>query len=158
MRTEVVLSIEMESAKYQLTSLSSHSCAVASQLAHPRKARRAMQNALLSHHSIARNVCVRLCLLRPLRRLLLVRLATLRDALQDLLPVLVHLQLGDLDLAGRNTDGHALAVGLLTRDALDVDDVLEAVDGGDLALAALVGATLDDNLVVFADGDRADLQ
>ena len=50
-----------------------------------------------------------------------------------------------------------MAVGLLARDTLDVDDVLEAVDRGDLALAALVGAALDDDLVVFADGNCADL-
>merc|ERR1711939_79606 len=35
--------------------------------------------------------------------------------------------------------------GGLTRDTLDVDDVLEAVHGGDLALTALVGAALDDD-------------
>jgi hypothetical protein len=50
-----------------------------------------------------------------------------------------------------------LAVGLVAGDALDVDDVLEAVDGGDLALTALVGATDDGDLVVLADGDAADL-
>jgi len=38
-----------------------------------------------------------------------------------------------------------------------VDHVLEAVAGGDLALTALVAAALDDNLVVLAEGDRADL-
>jgi hypothetical protein len=38
-----------------------------------------------------------------------------------------------------------------------VDDIFEAVHGGDLALTALVGAALDDNLVVLADGDGADL-
>lgn len=79
------------------------------------------------------------------------------DALDDLLPVLVQLELGDLDLAGGDADGHTLAVALLAGDALDVDDVLQAVDGGDLALAALVAAALDDDFVVFAEGDRADL-
>jgi hypothetical protein len=38
-----------------------------------------------------------------------------------------------------------------------VHDVFEAVDGGDLALAALVAAALDHDLVVFAEGDCADL-
>jgi hypothetical protein len=38
-----------------------------------------------------------------------------------------------------------------------VDHVLEAVASGDLALTALVAAALDDNLVVLAEGDRADL-
>jgi hypothetical protein len=66
-------------------------------------------------------------------------------------------ELGDLDLGGGDADGNALAVGLLAGDALDVDDILEAVAGGDLALTALVAATLDDNLVVLAERDRADL-
>ena len=68
------------------------------------------------------------------------------------------MELGDLDLGGGDADGNALAVGLLAGDALDVDDILEAVAGGDLALTALVAAALDDDLVVLADGDRANLQ
>ena len=67
------------------------------------------------------------------------------------------MELGDLDLGGGDTDGNALAVGLLAGDALDVNHVLEAVAGGDLALTALVGATLDDNLVVLAERDGADV-
>jgi hypothetical protein len=66
-------------------------------------------------------------------------------------------ELGDLDLGGGNTDGNALAVGLLAGDALDVNHVLEAVAGGDLALTALVAAALDDNLVVLAERDGADV-
>jgi hypothetical protein len=38
-----------------------------------------------------------------------------------------------------------------------VDDVFETVHGGDLALAALVGATDNHDLVILADGDAADL-
>jgi hypothetical protein len=38
-----------------------------------------------------------------------------------------------------------------------VDNVFEAVDGDNFALAPLVAAALDDNLVVLAEGDRADL-
>lgn len=38
-----------------------------------------------------------------------------------------------------------------------MDHVLEAVDGGDLALLVLVGAADDGDLVVLADGDAADL-
>lgn len=56
-----------------------------------------------------------------------------------------------------DAEGDGLARGLVAGDALDVDDVFEAVDGGDLALAALVGAADDGDLVVLADGDRADL-
>lgn len=91
------------------------------------------------------------------RGLLLVELAALGDALEDALAVLVDLELGDLDLGRGDADGHALAVGLLAGDALNVDDVFEAVDGDDLALAALVAAALDDDLVVLAEGDGADL-
>lgn len=89
--------------------------------------------------------------------LLLVGLTALGGALEDVLTVLVKLELGDLNFAGGDADGDALAVGLLAGDALDVDNVFEAVAGGDLALAALVAAALDDNLVVLAEGDRADL-
>lgn len=38
-----------------------------------------------------------------------------------------------------------------------MDNPLETVDAGDLALTALVGATDNGDLVVFADGDGADL-
>ena len=79
------------------------------------------------------------------------------DALQDVLAVLVELELLDDDLAGVDAEGNALAGGLVAGDALNVDLVLEAVDGGDLALAALVGAPHDLDLVVLADGDAADL-
>jgi hypothetical protein len=79
------------------------------------------------------------------------------DALDDVLAVLVELELGDFHLGGSDADGDGLAVGLLAGDALNVNDVLEAVHRGDLALTALVGAALDDDLVVLADGDGADL-
>jgi hypothetical protein len=82
-----------------------------------------------------------------------VRLTALANTLEDLLTVLVGLELGDDDLAGRNTNGDGLAVGLLAGDTLDLDEVLEAVDGGDLALTALVGAADNGDFVVFADRD-----
>lgn len=50
------------------------------------------------------------------------------------------------------------AVGLVAGDTLDVDDVLEAVNGGDFALLVLVGATDNLDLVVLANGDAADLE
>ena len=77
---------------------------------------------------------------------------------QDVLTVLVELELGDDDVGGVDAQGDALAGSLLAGDALDVDNVLEAVDGGDLALTALVGATDDGDLVVLSDGDGADLR
>jgi hypothetical protein len=39
-----------------------------------------------------------------------------------------------------------------------VDDVFEAVDGEDFAFAAFVAAAFDHDLVVFAEGDCADLE
>lgn len=85
-------------------------------------------------------------------------LAALLDLLQNGLTVLIELELVDDDLAGVDAHGHALAAGLVARHTLDVDNVLEAVDGGDLALAALEGATDDGDLVILADGDAADLR
>lgn len=93
----------------------------------------------------------------PLSRLALHSLTTLGDPLEDLFTVLVELELGDDDLGGGDGDGDALAVGLLADNALDVDGPLQTVDAGDTALTALVAATDNDNLVVLADGDRADL-
>lgn len=90
--------------------------------------------------------------------LLRVDLSAGLDALKQALTVLVDLELGDLDLAGVDADRDGLAVGLLAGDALYVDDILQAVDGDDLALTALVGATGDDDLVVFSYGDCANLR
>lgn len=93
-----------------------------------------------------------------LRPSLLVRLTALADALEDLLAVLVALQLGDDHLGRGDAEGHGLAVGLFAGDALDLDEVLETVDGRDLALTALVGATDNGDLVILADGDGSDLE
>ncbi len=76
---------------------------------------------------------------------------------QDVLAVLVELELGDDDVGGVDAEGNGLAGGLVAGDALDVDDVFETVDGGDLALGALVGAADNGDLVVLANRDGADL-
>ena len=56
-----------------------------------------------------------------------------------------------------NSDRYGGPVGLLPRDALNVDDKLFPVDGDDFAdLLALVVAPDDLHLVVLADGQRAD--
>lgn len=73
--------------------------------------------------------------------------------LQDAVPILIDLELGDLDLARVDTDGDRLAVYLLPGNTLDVDDVFQAVDGDDLAFTTLERATGDDDLVVLTDGD-----
>lgn len=93
----------------------------------------------------------------PLSRLGLGSLTALSDALQDLLTVLVEVELGDDDLGGVDTEGNALAVGLLADDTLDVDNPLKTVNAGDLALTALLASTDNGDLVVLADGERADI-
>lgn len=79
------------------------------------------------------------------------------DALQDGLTVLVELELGDDHVGGVDAERDGLAGGLLAGDTLDVDHVLETVDGSDLALLVLVAATDNGDLVVLADGNAADL-
>lgn len=76
---------------------------------------------------------------------------------QDVLTILVELELVDDNVGGVDAERDGLARGLVASDTLDVDDVFETVDGGDLALTALVGATDDGDLVVLADGDAADV-
>lgn len=76
---------------------------------------------------------------------------------QDVLAVLVELELGNDDVGGVDAEGYGLARGLVAGDALDVDDIFQTVDGGDLALGALVGAADNGDLVVLADGDGADV-
>jgi hypothetical protein len=55
-------------------------------------------------------------------------------------------------------DGDGLAGGLVLGDSLDVDDIFETVDGGDLAFATLVGASDHGDFVVLSDWDRSDLK
>ena len=59
-------------------------------------------------------------------------------AVQDALAVAIHFQLGDHALGRLDGDRRVGAVDLLPGEAVDVDDPLAAVDGRDLALAALV--------------------
>jgi len=92
-----------------------------------------------------------------LRFQLLLDLATVFDALQYALTIFVELQLGDDDLRGVHADGDGLARGLVLGDSLDVDDIFETVDGGDLAFAALVGASDYSDFIVLSDGDRSDV-
>lgn len=79
-------------------------------------------------------------------------------ALQGSLAVLVDLDLGDGHLGGGDPHVHALAVDLLLLQTLNVDDPPLAVHGGDLSLAALVEATVHDNLIILANGEGADLR
>jgi hypothetical protein len=78
-------------------------------------------------------------------------------ALEDTLAVGGQLEFGDLNVGGVDTDGNGGTVGLLALDLVDVDDPLEAVGGGDLALAALESTALHADLVVLAHGHGADV-
>ena len=75
------------------------------------------------------------------------------NPLQYLLPILIELELRDLAFARCDADGYALAIAFFASDALDVDDVLEAVYGNDLAFTAFVAAAFDDYFIVFANGN-----
>jgi hypothetical protein len=92
-----------------------------------------------------------------LRGLALNGLTTLGDPGKDLLAILVEVKLGDDDVGGGDGNGNGLAVGLLAGDTLDVDDVLETVHGGDATGLSLAGTAGNDNLIVLAERDGADL-
>jgi len=77
-------------------------------------------------------------------------------SLESSLAVLVHLELGNDKAGGGDTDGDGGAVGLLPGDVGNVNDKLFTVAGGDLALAGLVHAAGDEDLVILADGHGAD--
>lgn len=90
--------------------------------------------------------------------LLLLDLAAGLDALQYALTILIELQLRDDDLGGVDANGDRLTRGLLLDETLDVDDVFETVDRGDLSFAVLVGASNNGNFVILSDWDGADLE
>ena len=92
---------------------------------------------------------ISLLLISPLSLLL----SPLGNSLQYALAILIKLQLCNNDLAGMDTNGNALAIGFLTRYPFDVDDVFEAVDGGDGTFATFVRAADYGDFVVFADWD-----
>jgi hypothetical protein len=69
------------------------------------------------------------------------------------LAVLTNLEFGDEDVAG--VDGHCLAAGLLSHQAIDVDAELPAVDSDDLPNLSLFDAADNDDFVGFADWDTS---
>ena len=75
---------------------------------------------------------------------------------EALLPVRVHLELGDDDLARVDPDLDRGPVGLLPGDALDVDDEFAAGAGDNLALTVPETSADDGDLVVDTDGHGAD--
>ena len=93
-----------------------------------------------------------------LRLQLLLDLATVLDTFQNALPVLIELQLGDNNLRGVNANWDRLAGGFVLGDSLDMDDIFQTIDGGDFSFAALVGASDNEDFIVFADRDRSNLE
>ncbi|EKF31578.1 hypothetical protein MOQ_004577 [Trypanosoma cruzi marinkellei] len=73
-------------------------------------------------------------------------------ALKDGLAFVVELQLCDFHIGGMHTNGDGGAVRLLTVHLVDVNHPTEAVARRDLALTALVRATLHAHFIVLADG------
>jgi hypothetical protein len=68
-----------------------------------------------------------------------------------------NLDVGDDNVGRVDANGDSGGVGALNVDAVDVDDPLLAVHLGHLALATLVLAPDDEDLVVLADGERLGL-
>jgi hypothetical protein len=107
----------------------------------------------IDFHSSSSQILTWILLCSSLRPPLLDELPSLSNPLQNLLSIFVQLQLRHNDFAGVNTERYRLAVGLIAGDSLEVDEVFEAVDGGDFAFTAFVGAADDCDFVVFADGN-----
>jgi hypothetical protein len=79
--------------------------------------------------------------------------AALGSSVEDLLPVLVHLELDDADLGRVEADVDGGTVSLLALDSLNVDCELLAVDLHDLAdLLAFEVSAQNLDLVVLTDG------
>jgi hypothetical protein len=66
-------------------------------------------------------------------------------------------QLGDDNLGGVEGNGHALSVALVANDLLDEDGELKTVDVGDLSLASLLRTPGNNDFVVLADRNGANL-
>ncbi len=52
-----------------------------------------------------------------------------------------------------NAEGYGLTVGFFPDDSFDVHDVFQTVDRYDFTLAPFVGASSDEDLVVFTNRD-----
>lgn len=96
-------------------------------------------------------------LLLLLGSLLLGLLTALADPGQDVLSVFVELQLGYDNFAWVDADWDRLAVRLFSGDSLDMDEVLQSVDRGDLAFTAFLGPSNNGDFVVLSNWDTSDL-
>merc|ERR1719474_2048747 len=81
----------------------------------------------------------------------------LSTSVQDLLTVLVHLQLDNLDIGGVDADRDSGTIGLFTLDPLNVNNIFLSVHLRHFAcLLAFVVAPSNDDLVVLSDWHAAD--
>lgn len=78
-------------------------------------------------------------------------------ACEYVLAIFVEFELVNHDIGRVDAQRDALAGGFVAGNALDVNDVFQTIDRGDLALTAFVGTTNDGDLVILADGDTADI-
>ena len=90
-------------------------------------------------------------------RLILDSLTALSDARKERFTVLINVQVGDDQIRRGKSNRNILAVGLLADHALNVNNVLQTVDGGDAALTALLGAPGDGDGIVDTKGNGANL-
>lgn len=74
-------------------------------------------------------------------------------AFQQIGTIAIHLDLGDGNLAGIDSNEDSLAIDLFALNALNVDDPAAAVDLDNLTLTSLVGSPGDNDLIVLADGE-----
>ena len=70
-------------------------------------------------------------------------------ALEESLAIWVQMELGDDAVGWVDTEGNSGTVVLLTVDALNVDDILAAVNLGDLTITSLEGTTDDLDLIIL---------
>lgn len=78
-------------------------------------------------------------------------------SLNQSLSVLVNVQLGDDELGWVDVDWDGSTAGLLLGQLVDLDGELQSVDGGDLTLLALLGASDNQDLVVLSDRQGLDV-
>lgn len=99
---------------------------------------------------------VSICLIDVSHGLVLLFTLVSSLGLQLGLSVLVKLELGDDKGRSRDANRNTGSVDLFSGDALDVDNPLLSVYGGDLSFTRLVHSSCDEDLVVLADRHRSD--
>ena len=76
---------------------------------------------------------------------------------QNGLAMLVNLQLGDLDIGGRNTNKVGLSISLVPGDSLNVDNPLLAKDRDNLSFTALEMTTNNLDFIILSNRNRSNL-